>query len=113
MQSVAGTLPPLRPVPLPRVTPGVPVSLASFNTELTSSVVAANKTHPGVCFIAAVPSNAYGIKSSFSVSTFTAPTMERNFSKMVSPSAIARHDAKNAPPSQARLCPCDSPAPGK
>ena len=78
MQSAAGTLPPLRPVPLPRVTTGVPVSLAKRSTALTSSVVAAKTTHPGVSFIAAVPSNAYGMRSSAAVSTFSVPTMVRS-----------------------------------
>ena len=82
MQSAAGTLPPLSPVPLPRVTTGVPVSLASFSTLLTCSVLAANTTQPGVSFNAAVPSNAYGMRSSLAVSTFPAPTRRRSLSSV-------------------------------
>ena len=75
MQSPLGTLPPLRPVPEPRVTTGVPVSLASLSTALISSVLSANTTHPGISFIAAVPSKAYGMRSSRAVSTLSEPTM--------------------------------------
>ena len=78
MQSLLGTLPPLRPVPLPRVTTGVPVSLASLSTALTCSVPVVNTTHPGDSFSTAVPSKAYGMRSSFAVSTFSAPPMSRN-----------------------------------
>ena len=56
MQSWEGTLPPLRPVPEPRVTTGVLVSLASLRTAETVSVVLAKTTQPGICDIAAVPS---------------------------------------------------------
>ena len=78
MQSAAGTLPPLRPVPEPRVTTGVSVSLASLSTALICSVLTANTTLPGISFIAAVPSKAYGMRSSLEVSTFSAPTMSRS-----------------------------------
>ena len=86
MQSATGSLPPLKPVPEPRVTTGsfaqvrfgVPPSggfdteppegetpnspnvrlvwFASFRMAQTCSGVVANTTQPGICFKAAVPS---------------------------------------------------------
>ena len=56
MQSGLGRLPPLRPVPEPRVTTAVLVWLASLSTPTTCSVVLANTTQPGICCSAAVPS---------------------------------------------------------
>ena len=57
MQPCAGTLPPLKPVPEPRVTMGVWVSFPSNNTSRTSFVFRANTMQPGIWCSAAVPSN--------------------------------------------------------
>src|SRR5688500_1596263 len=48
MQLDDGTLPPLKPVPEPRVTTGVLVSFASFRISATSAVVRANTTQPAI-----------------------------------------------------------------
>src|SRR5690606_16852805 len=49
---------------------------ASLKTAETSSTVSGKTTHCGNCFNAAVPSNPYGIKSSFSRSTLSGPRSE-------------------------------------
>ena len=64
-----GTLPPLKPVPEPRVTIGTDRCPASFTQAATSSVEPGKTTAPGRTFNAAVPSKLYGTKSSGSVST--------------------------------------------
>src|SRR5687768_5550862 len=81
-----GTLPPLNPVPDPRVTTSKPTRFASFTIAATCSVFSTNKTHPGNCDIAAVPSNPYGIKSSFARRTFFTPTIPSNSPQGISTS---------------------------
>ena len=56
MQPSEGTLPPLRPVPEPRVTIVTPCSLASFTTAETSWVDPGSTTTPTGPLSAAVPS---------------------------------------------------------
>ena len=51
-----GTLPPLRPVPEPRVTIGVPPAAASFTQSDTCAVVCGKTTADGRVFRTAVPS---------------------------------------------------------
>jgi len=80
MQSTLGKLPPLNPVPEPRVTTASFAVLAYLRISLTSWVLETNATHPGICCMAAVPSKEYEIKSSFSVRTFWGPTNRRKFS---------------------------------
>ena len=57
-----GTLPPLRPVPDPRVTIGVPLAAASRTHSATCAVVRGKTTADGRTFNAAVPSKLYGIE---------------------------------------------------
>src|SRR5690348_12854913 len=78
MQSGTGKLPPLKPVPEPRVTTGFFSRFAHRRIAATCSVVFPNTTQPGICRKAAVPSNEYGIKSSGLVSKFSGPTMVSN-----------------------------------
>ncbi len=75
-QSGLGTLPPLRPVPEPRVTIGVPLAAASRTQSATCAVVRGNTTADGRTLSAAVPSKLYGMRSSARVRTASAPTME-------------------------------------
>ena len=55
-QPASGTLPPLKPVPEPRVTTGTLRCRASLTQSATSSAVSGNTTAPGRCFKTAVPS---------------------------------------------------------
>ena len=75
-QSWLGTLPPLSPVPDPRVTIGVPLAAASRTQSATCAVVRGNTTADGRTLSAAVPSKLYGMRSSARVRTASAPTME-------------------------------------
>src|SRR5687768_13523920 len=75
MQLGDGTLPPLNPVPEPRVTTSMPSRLASFRIWLTCCALVTNTTQPGNCEIAAVPSKLYVIKSSGFERTFCGPTI--------------------------------------
>ena len=68
-QPGVGTLPPLSPVPEPRVTMGVLSARAKRTTRETSSVVTGNTTHAGSACNAAVPSKPYGIRCSGSKRT--------------------------------------------
>lgn len=56
MQPMDGTLPPLRPVPLPRPTIGVRFAAAYFTIAATSSTVFTITTTAGTPLRAAVPS---------------------------------------------------------
>ena len=71
-----GTLPPLSPVPDPRVTIAVPLEAASRTHSATCAVVRGKATAEGRTFNAAVPSKLYGMRSSARVRTASAPTME-------------------------------------
>ena len=73
-----GMLPPLRPVPEPRVTTGVPVSLASLRICDTCSVVRTKTTTLGMADMAAVPSKEYGMRSSREVRTSSGATRARS-----------------------------------
>ena len=53
-----GTLPPLRPVPLPRTTTGTEWIRASRSTPAISVALAGKTTARGRCFSVAVPSKA-------------------------------------------------------
>jgi hypothetical protein len=55
-QPGVGRLPPLNPVPAPRVTTGVLDAFDILKTEDTSSVFRGKMTASGSCFRAAVPS---------------------------------------------------------
>ena len=90
-----GTLPPLSPVPDPRVTTGTPADAASCTHRDTSSVVRGNTTASGRCLSAAVPSNPYGITSSGFVRTRVGPTMPLRRSSMMEERDIF---AGSAPP---------------
>src|SRR5438874_11917357 len=74
MQFLVGRLPPLRPVPEPRVTTAVFVAFANLSTPATSAVERVNTTHAGICCNAAVPSKEYGIRSSLAVRTLADPS---------------------------------------
>src|SRR5688572_4815259 len=89
MQFAEGKLPPLNPVPEPRVTTAVRVAFASLSTSLICDVDSANTTHPGISCNAAVPSNEYGIKSSWLVRTFFSPTIRRKSAIMLWASCIS------------------------
>ena len=66
-QPFDGTLPPLNPLPLPRVTSGVLVREAQRTKATTCSTESGKTTISGTSRSIAVPSQAYGIVSTFSV----------------------------------------------
>jgi hypothetical protein len=77
-------LPPLSPVPDPRVTVGMPASCAAFTHADTCAVVVGSTTTLGRVRIAAVPSKPYGTTSSGFVSTADGPTMASSVGMSVS-----------------------------
>ena len=89
MQFSVGRLPPLSPVPEPRVTTDVFVALANLSTPATSAVERVNTTHAGICCNAAVPSKEYGIRSSLAVRTLAGPTMRLNSARNLSGEGVA------------------------
>src|SRR5438034_7451269 len=86
-----GRLPPLKPVPLPRVTTAVCIARATLSTPQTCSRVRGKTTQPGSCCIAAVPSKEYAIRSSFAASKFSAPTTDRSRMNSSGSGAIKVH----------------------
>jgi hypothetical protein len=96
MQSGTGKLPPLRPVPEPRVTTGVLELEASFRMDAICSLELAKTTQPGICCNAAVPSNEYGIRSSASVKTFVGPTIDLSCVRTSSESRTANYHRNKA-----------------